>query len=448
MAKWAADYAVAAEISQPVINLVLDRFLDVLRAGNLHKYAGQIGRVGSFSAELDDVAITDIEDVPPVGDGVVTDLQLEASFNLRLFFFIRANTNMVFRLEDIAIDLSATPAGLPRGVVLSVTPTLSVKINFPKARCLAGWVLNKVVGPLVAMGVWLAFRIIRKVEIPIWEIVDVFGALGLRFAPGSPLLTAQKSVPLPSLIIASDFNLTNPLLGKSNQMGHFIPANTNIGAVVHERVLTAAVQTAFMKGWVPSRFRVGKWRIYINSIEVKFEKDKIVASGSLRAKRGKCWCRVKARIQFSAAVEPRVIDVNPPNPTPKVAFNYDANINTQISTSGMLVVLGVIMFAPVFLALTTSMSFLINIVLQKFLPFQTSWNSQGLQLTIKASSVNFSGFVPLSMTFPLQLSGQGTYTLDKFQQFQLPGGAQLQVEYTPESLTVQQDELRVAVKIK
>jgi hypothetical protein len=298
----------------------------------------------------------------------------------------------------------------------------------------------------VAFGVWLAFRIIRKVEIPVWDLVDIFNILGLTFASNSPLLTAQKTVQPTSLLLASDFNLTAPAQGVGTSLQHFLPANTSLGAVIHEKVVAAAVQIAFSKGWVPSQFRVSGWKIYINSIHVAFEQDKIVASGSLKAKRGKCWCRVKAKITFKAAIMPKITDATG---NPKISFTYDAQINAQISTSGMLVVLGVIMFAPVFMALNIGMSFLINIVLDKFLPFRTSWNQSGLQLTITANSVNFSGFVPLSMQFPLQLSGSGLYELSRFRQFNLPNnGPQILVNYTTESLSLQKDELRLAIDVR
>jgi hypothetical protein len=115
----------------------------------------------------------------------------------------------------------------------------------------------------------------------------------------------------------------------------------------------------------------------------------------------------------------------------------------------MLVVLGVILFAPVLMSLTISMSFLINIVLNQFLPFTTSWQQSGLQLSIAANSVNYAGFTPLSMQFPLQLSGSGSYDLTKFRQFTLPGnGPSFQVEYTQESLSIQPKEMRLAIDLK
>ena len=443
MAIWSADFAVATEITTNVINLILDRYLKALQAQL--SYTARLGRIGTFTAELTGLKVIDFEDRPPLG-GVYTDLEAQADFRLRIFGINFVNTNMIFTINDLEVDLTKTAGGSPKGLVIKNTPTLSFNMQFPNARFISRWLLNRVIAPLVTFGVWLAFQIIRKVEIPIWQLVDVFNILGITYAANSPLLTAQKVAPPPSLLLATDFNLTTIPFGRRNDLKRFIPTNTNIGAVVHETLLTAAVQIAFLKGWVPSRFKIGKWKIYINSIKVEFEQDTIVASGSLKAKRGKCWCKVKVRIKFKAAVKPKVVDVNTPNP--KIDFTYDAQINAQISTSGMLVVLGVIMFAPVFLGLTMSMSFLINIVLNQFLPFSTSWQQSGVNLQIQANSLNFSGFVPFHMNFPLQLSGSGDYDLGRFKQFTLPGGAQMDVDFTTESLSIQEDELRVAIDLK
>ncbi|SMO52820.1 hypothetical protein SAMN06265379_102271 [Saccharicrinis carchari] len=443
MAKWAADFALAAEVNQDVINLVLDKFIQALKS--ILTFTKKMGQIGSIQAEVIDLSIRDLSDPPPLG-AVITDTEAEGIFKLKLFGLTIINTNIVFRIEKVELNLAKTAAGLPKGIIINITPGMKISLTFPQSRFIIKWLLNSIIGPLISFGVWLAFRIIRKVEIPVWELVDIFGALGLRFTPDSPLLTAQKASPPTSLLLASDFNLTNPLRGTGTDLKHFIPANTNVGAVVHERVLSAAVQLAFAKGWVPTRFRVGKYKIYINSIYVEFKQDKIVASGSLKAKRGKCWCKVKVKITFSAAVEPKIINTQTPNPL--VDFKYDANVNTQVAMSGMLVVLGVIMFAPVFLSLTVSMSFLINIVLNQFLPFSTTWSQSGANLTIQAKSVHFSGFVPFRMNFPLQLSGKGSYDLSRFRQFQLPNnGPVIQVGYTPESLAIQEDEIRVAVAL-
>lgn len=440
---WAAGFTLALEINQPIINLVLDKFLQTLQTQLI--YQANLGSIGSFEAEVKDLEILDLEDPAPLG-GVVTDLQALADFKLKLFGIQLVNTTMKFTINNVELQLSKTSAGQPKGIVIKITPTLSIKITFTGGHFLAKWILNGIIAPLVSFGIWIAFRLIRSVEILVWDLIDIFGVLGLRYTPNSPLLTAQKSVTPSSLLLASDFNLTAPAMGFGQQLKHFNPPNTSIGAVVNEKVISAAVQIAFAKGWVPSQFRVSRWKIYLNSIHVAFEQDKIVATGSLKAKRGKCWCRVKAKISFRAAVTPKITGT--PN-QPALDFTYDADINTQISTSGMLVVLGVILFAPVLMSLTISMSFLINIVLNQFLPFTTSWQQSGLQLSIAANSVNYAGFTPLSMQFPLQLSGSGSYDLTKFRQFTLPGnGPSFQVEYTQESLSIQPKEMRLAIDLK
>ncbi len=441
MPKWGADYTVAVEVTQPALNLALDKYLEVLRAQNLLKYRAGLGFFGSFTAEVDSLKIIDLRNVS--SGGVQADVEAEIPLGLMLFNLIPASTTLIFSINNVDVNLSKTPAGLPRGVVVNVTPALAVIINF-KGGVLSA-LLNIIAAPLISFGVWLAFRIIRRVEIPIWELTDVFAALGIRYAQGSPLLTAQKIIPPPSLLLASDFNLTNTLLGNPAQLGHFIPSNTNIGAVVNERVVAAAVQIAFTKGWVPQRFNVKKFRISINSFGVSFEQDTVVAIGSLKGKRTVFWFfRVKLSIKFRVAVKPRV-DTTPQDT--KIVFQWDAIVKTHISTSGILVILGVIMFAPLFLALTIAMSSLINIVLQQFLPFKTTWSQSGLLLTVQANA-SFSGFIPISMDFPLQLSGTGTYPLTRFQQFQLPGGAVVNVGYTSESISVQDKELRVAIELK
>jgi hypothetical protein len=440
---WSANFSLALEINKPIINIVLDKYLKSL--ADVLKFNLKIGKKGSLQAELIKIEVLDLTDIPPLG-GVVTDLQAEASLKLVLFGIRFINTNVVLMIKGVEIDLSKTEAGLPKGLVARITPKLAVKLTFPRSKFIMGWILNNLVGPLISLGIWLGFRILRKVEIPVWDLVDIFGALGLRFTPNSPLLTAQSAVPPTSLLLASDFNMTTPVQGIGRDLAHFIPDNTNLGAVVHEKVVRAAVEIAFTRGWVPSRFKVGKWKIYLNSISVAFKKDELIVSGSLKAKRGKCWCRVKARITFKASVYPRVVDVTT---IPRIYFTYNADVKTEISTSGMLVVLGVLMFAPVFMSLTLSMSFLINIILNKFLPFKTSWDKSGLQLVVSASSVNFSGFVPLSMKFPLTLSGEGSYDLSNFRTFSLPSnGPEVDVDYSLDSLSLQEDELRLAIDLK
>jgi hypothetical protein len=448
MTRWGAGFSVMAEITKSLINGVVEKYLAPLRSQGHLTFTKQLGRVGKISATLDKLTLEDIEDPAPVGGGVETDLQSEVSLDYRLLWLIHGTPTLVATIENVLVDLPTTPAGLPRGVVLAVTRGFSIRVGFTNARCIAGWLLNTLIAPLLSLGIWLAFTILRRVELPIWPLVDVFNAVGLLFAPGSPLLTAQDQTGDNSLLLASDFSLTGPQ-GDPRHVASFVPANTNAAAVVHERTVAAAVELAIAKGWVPSRFKVSGWKIYINSIRVAFKQDTIEASGELKAKRGKCWCRVKAKIMFRAAVRPRIVDEATLNP--KVFFTYDADVKTEISSSGMLVVLGVIMFAPVFMALTLATSFLINIVLRQFLPFTTQAKIDGLKMTVQAASLGFYGFIPLSMKFPLELKGHGTYDLSRFLQFELPDlwGVQptMSVQYTPESISLDEGELRLGAKL-
>ncbi len=444
---WGAGYATAVELTREFINLVLSKFLLVLRAQNQHTYSANLGFFGNIDAEITRFEIKDLLDSGVPGGGVLTDFEAEGTFRLRLFNLFNLRSNILFTLNDVSIDFTATQTGLPRSLVASISPRFSARVSFPQASAAIRWLLNGLIGPLISFGIWLTIRVIRKIEIPIWELVDIFAAIGLRFTPGSPLLTSQQITPLPSLLVASSFNLTQPLMGNPNLLQSFIPTNTNVGAVVHERIVAAGVQLAFAKGWVPTQFQVSGWKININSISVQFIQDKIIARGSLKAKRGSCWCKVKVRIQFKAAVEPKITNTSGPNPQPTAIFNYDADINVHISTSGMLVVLGAIMMAPLFFSMTIAMSVLINLVLDKFLPFTTSFQIQGGNLTVKLNAVNFTGFIPFVMVFPLQLTGQGTYDLSRFQQFTLAGGVQVGVGFTDQTIALQPEEMRVAVKL-
>ena len=452
---WSANYAGVTELTRDFINLVLEKVMEVLKltpqknnpAKHQLQYEKSFGFFGTLEAELLSLSVPDLEDPGAPGGGVLTDLEAKGKYQFCLFKFIPIRSEIRFLLEDVSIDFVTTNAGLPRAIVVEISSSLRAEVTFPGAFFLFRWFLNGIVGRLIAFGVWLAFRIIRKVEIPIWQLLDIFAAIGLRFADKSPLLTAQKTTVPHSLLVASNFNLTNPLVGLPNQLKSFIPARTNIGAVMHEKVVAAGVQVAFSKGWVPHRFRVGKWKIYINRIAVRFEKDKIRATGSLKAKRGKCWCRVKARIRYDIQLEPKVVMTPGPNPTPTAVFNYDADINTQISTSGMLVVMGAIMLAPLFMGLTIAFSTLINLVLDKFLPFRCDFPINGGFLNVTIRSVGFSGLLPFYVRFPLQLSGQGTYDLTPYQQFELDkdGKVKVDVEFTEETIALEPQELRVAV---
>ena len=448
MAVWAADYDAAFEVTEPAFNLVLDRILATL-PGKRVQYG--LGIFGSVTAELTDIEVLDIRPDPVAPPGVITDLRVEVDFDLRLFGFIRARTPMVFMLQGVELDLSRTPGGLPRGLVLAVTPQLAVSMTFPQARGLIGAFLNSVIGRLVSLGVWLAFRLIQRVEIPIWPLVDVFAVLGLQMTQVSPWLTAQSAAPPSSALLGTDFVLQNAAVGDPNRFGHFLPANTNIGAVLHEVLLSAAVNIARAKGWAPSRVRAGGWRIYITSLAVDFQPGKIRVFGSIRAKRGRCWCKVKVTITYDVAVEPKVqlVPPTPPAtaPRPELDVVFDANINVHVSTSGMLALLGTIIAAPLFLALTIAASFLINIALQQFLPFTMTFANTGTHLQISVNSVHFSGVVPFSMSIPLALTGRGQADLAPWTQFSLGPSSVLNVGYLPTSLEINDEELRLAVEL-
>ncbi len=440
---WGAGYAVATEISKTALNLVLERYLNQFRAQNQHLVAKSFGWLGSVNVELQRVGILELEDPPPIGT-VLADAEAGFRIDLRLLFF-KTRVDAQLRILDVGVDVSRTPAGLPRGVVVAITPSLGVAIDIAGGGFLLGWFLRRVAGPLIEIGIWLAFRVLRRVELPVWELADIFGGLGLRFAAGSPLLTAQKNVLPSSLLLASDFNLANATLGSPGQVAHFLPPSTNAGVVVHQRSVAAAVRVAIGKGWLPTKFRVKKWKIYINAIAVRFESGTIVATGRLTAKRGGCWCRVKAKIKFRAAIVPELVDTNTAQPA--VSFRYDADVNAKISTSGMLVVLGTIMFGPVFMALTLAASFLINLLLDQFLPFTTSFASAGNSMTVTAKSANVAGFAPFSMRFALELSGKGRYDLSRFTQFPLPAGPSISLGFTNQSLSLQPKELRLAANL-
>lgn len=446
MPSWAANFDAAFEMTQAAINKpILERFVAALQN---RQFQVRLGFLGSISAELADIDVIEI-DKDPSGSGVFTDVQARVQFKVRLFGFIRTTTDMVLTIEDVEVDLSRTAAGLPRGVILRITPTMAVTITFPNARFPFRFFLNRIVGPLVSLGIWFAFRLIRQVEIPVWPLVDVFAALGLRYLNTSPLLTAQKAAPPTSMLLASDFNLSNVINGDANQLGHFLPASAggvdfNVGAVIHEGILSAAVNIAFSKGWAPTRFRISGYKIFLNFITIDLDPDVLIVSGQIKIKRGRCWCRVKARITFDVRIEPRIVGT--PN-APEVFVKFRADLTAQVSTSGMLAVLGSIIAAPLFLAFTILVSFMVNIVLQRFLPFTLGIQTQGFTLNVAVQSVNFSGFIPLSMTLPLRLDGDGRFSLAPFKQFQL-AGANFDIEYAPESLTIQDEELRLAAELK
>ena len=115
MAIWSADFAVATEITTNVINLILDRYLKALQSQLT--YTARLGNFGNFTAELTALRVLDFEDRPPLG-GVYTDLEAEADFRLRAFGINFINTNMIFSITDLEVDLTKTPAGSPKGLVI------------------------------------------------------------------------------------------------------------------------------------------------------------------------------------------------------------------------------------------------------------------------------------------------------------------------------------------
>ena len=132
MSSWIAGFSTAAEVTRPVINRVLEIFLDILRGLGQHTFSRRLGAGGSFEAEIKELTVLDIQDPAPVG-GVVADVQADAQLRLRLLWIFRYTTLLRFRIDDVELNLSRTAAGLPRGVVLAITPSLSVGVSFPQA---------------------------------------------------------------------------------------------------------------------------------------------------------------------------------------------------------------------------------------------------------------------------------------------------------------------------
>ncbi|MAR00073.1 MAG: hypothetical protein CMI00_05985 [Oceanospirillaceae bacterium] len=442
MTDLAAGYQMAFEANEDGINLVIERTLFALR--NQLTFDRRVLRRGYLRARLTSIEVTDLRDPPPKGQARA-DLQIRAEASWSLFGLFPKTTSVLLEINAVELVVKKTQAGLPVGLVFSVTPGLSVDVSFVMNRPVRNWILNRLIAPIIELGVWLGFRIVQEVDIPLWKLLDTFAAAGLRFSANSPFVTGQNQTTPSSALVACDFDLVNQSIGQPAQLQSFQSPPHNFSAVVRDELVNAMVQSAFAKGWLPSRFRVGKWKIYLNAIDVQFVPDRIEARGQLKAKRGKCWCRVKAKIQFSAAVEPK-IDTS--TGTTLATFQYDANINTQVSTPGMLVVLGVIMFGPLFLALISASSVLINLVLDRFLPFQTGWNQNGNQLTLTANPLSGASVSAFQLDFPLQLSGSGTFDLSRFEQFSLQNGAQFDVGFTPGSLLIKDDELKLEAELK
>ena len=444
MAIWGANFGIAFEITEQAVNRILEKVLFALSGQGLTQFSTRLTRFGQLNVGFDKLEVKDFRDVAPV-DSISLDLELSLDFQIQFFNVINWQNTLMFAVDDAALILTRTQAGLPKGLMIQINQNNQVNLSLVNTGRLGARIFNSLIAPFLSLGIWLAFRLIRNVEIPLWPVVDALGAIGLRFAPGSPLLTAANNPPPNALILGSDFTFFGGPQGVPAQLDHFIPAHTNIGFVLHDKVLNSAVNTAFSKGWVPNRFRVGKLKIYINSIGVEFEKDSIKASGSLKAKRKKCWCRVKIGITFSLEVNPEIL-VPQPN-QPRLDFAYRADASMHISTGGMVMIMGFIMFAPIFLALSLSLAHLTNLALDKFLPFRTTFTPGANQLNVQAASLNGSGLLPFNMDFDLDLYGNGTFDLSPFQQSTLPGNIPLSIGFTPESLALEQDELRLAVAL-
>lgn len=441
--KWAADFAVAVEITEQAIDLVLRRVIDTLRNAGQLSFSNRLGRLGQFDAELTRIGISDLQDPPPLG-AVVADLLVDIDIRLRLLGFIRLTNTLRLTIDNIEVDLTRTPAGLPKGIVVRITPSLRINLSLTRPGFFARFIFNTLIGPLISAGVWLAFRLVREVNITIWELVDAFNALGITYASGSPLLTAQRANPPESLLLASDFTFTNPLQGNASHLERFLPNQTNVGIVLHEKILNSAVNLVFARGMVPSRFKVDGLKIYINGINVEFLADTIKVTGGLKAKRKRCWCRVKVKLSFDLEVQPRIVDTQ--TNQPKMVFNYAASASAHVSTGGMVMIMGFIMFAPLFLAISLSMAHLANLALAQFLPFTTQFQ-RGNRLSVTAASVSASGLLPFVMDFDLDLFGTGEFSLANLQQTTLPGNLQFNIGYTNESLSIQEDELRLAINL-
>ena len=438
---WAADYAVAVELTEPALALVLRRIVDALRNAGQATFSTRLGRFGRFDAELIEVRIDDLQDPPPLG-AVESDLLVDVDVQLRLFGLKLIDNTLRLTVDNVEIDLTRTPAGLPKGIVVRVKSNLRIQLILAQPGFFARFIFNALIGPLISAGLWLAFRMIRQVELPVWELVDAFNALGITYAGGSPLLTAQRTAVPESLLLASDFTFTNPIQGNPSQLSSFVPARTNAGIVINDRTLNSAVNIVIARGMVPSRFRVDGLKIYLNGIDVMFLPDTVRVTGGLKAKRKGCWCRVKVKLSFELDVEPRVVDTQ--TTQPRMVFDYAANASAHVSTGGMVMIMGFIMFAPLFLALTLSLAHLADLALAKSLPFSTTFQ-RGNRLSVTASSVSSSGLLPFVMDFDLDLFGSGEISLANLQQTTLPGNVQFAIQYTDDSLTVQDDELRFAI---
>jgi hypothetical protein len=171
--------------------------------------------------------------------------------------------------------------------------------------------------------------------------------------------------------------------------------------------------------------------------------EEININGKLTGRGRKCWCRVKVKVYFKAGIRPRVETAAG---LPMLKFRYAADLNAQVSTSGLLSFLAVLLAGPLFLALALSLSFLANLLLGLLLPFQLTYQQQGLQLKATVASAQTGGLPPLHFFFALRLQGEGEFDLSPFTQVNLPGNLPFQLEFSPNSLAVRQAEMLLAAR--
>lgn len=442
---WTAGFTAALQLSLGLINVVLARFIQALKAQNQHSFAASLGIFGRFEAELLELGLTRLQDPPPPGGGVEASGYALGAFHLRLLGFIGLRSQIRLELENAFIELFYNAARQPEAVMLSAGQGLRVKVSFPNASWLIRWLLNGLLAPAISFGIWLAFRLVQKVKISIWALVDSIGALGIRLAPGSPVLGAVQAPAGPTLLVASDFVQAGAQPGNPQALVSFLPASANGAVALHQRLTALAVDLAVAKGWLSRTFNAGGIKFKLNRLSIAFIPDEIRINGKLTGRGRKCWCRVKVRVYFRAGIRPWV-DAAAGQP-PALKFAYAANLNVQVSTSGLLAFLAVLLAGPLFLALALSLSFLVNLLLGLLLPFRIAYQRQGLQLQATVTGAQAGGLPPLNFFFALQLQGEGSFSLSPFTQFSLPNQAPLQLEFSPESLAVGQEEMRLAARV-
>jgi hypothetical protein len=440
---WTSGFTTVLQLSLELINIVLAKFIQVLKAQNQHLFTASLGIFGRFEAELIELALVNIEDPPPVGGGVKTSAYSLGAFQLRLLGFISLNSRVRLDIENAFIELHYNTAGQPEAILLWADRSLKVKVSFPNASWVIRWLLNGVLAPAISFGLWLAFRLVQEVKVPIWKLVDSIGALGLRFAQDSPVLTAVQGPVGPTLLVASDFVQAGATPGNPQGLVSFLPAGNNAGAALHQRIAALAVDLAVAKGWLSRTFNAGGLKFKLNRLSIAFVPGEIKINGKLTGRGRKCWCRVKVKIYFNAGIRPRVEIAAG---LPVLKFNYAANLNAQVSTSGMLAFLAVLLAGPLFLALALSLSFLANLLLSLLLPFKLTYQQQGLQLKATITGAQVGGLPPLHFFFALRLQGDGEFDLSPFTQFNLPNNISLNLAFSQNSLAVGQGEMLLAAR--